>query len=171
MGVVSDQPASAEAIRAAEHELLIEVTQANRGFARTIEDIGRLALLVRDGLSQVPDEAWKMSARFLDPEFRSMSAQADAVQKLGSSMDKLVQYPVLLEKVFGPDDVERILVDHRRSQGMDMMRRLLDADGDTGGAPAQALAEGGETQPLESGATDRADSDADECSSPRFVTC
>lgn len=162
MGVVSDQPASAEAIRAAEHELLIEVTQANRGFARTVEDIGRLALLVRDGLSQVPDEAWQMSARFLDPEFRSMSAQADAVQKLGSSMDKLVQYPVLLEKVFGPDDVERILVDHRRSQGMDMMRRLLDADGDTGGAPAQALAEGGESQPPESGATDRSDSVADE---------
>src|SRR5699024_1897715 len=133
----------------------------NRGFARTVEDIGRLAHMVRDGLSEVPDEAWQMSARFLDPEFRSKSAQADAIQKLGSSMDNLVQYPVLLEKVFGPDDVERILVDHRRSQGLDMMRRMLDADSDAGGAPAQALAEGGEPQPQAGGDADRADSQPD----------
>ena len=112
LGIIHDQPASAEAIRAAEHDMLIDATYQNKMvLTPAVRDIATLALMVRDDLTEQPEEAWRLSARFADPEFRSMSAQADGVQKLASDMDKIVQYPVLLESVFDDAQVERILED------------------------------------------------------------
>ena len=109
LGVIHDQPASAEAIRAAEHDLLVDVTYHNRHVhAASVREIATLAAMVRDDLSAPPAEAWKMSARFADPEFRSMSAQADATQKLAASMDAIGKWDVLLESVFDEGQVERI---------------------------------------------------------------
>lgn len=117
LGIIHDQPASAEAIRAAEHDLLVDVTYQNKFvLSESAREIATLAVMVRDGLRDVPDEAWKLSSRFSDPEFRSLSAQADAVQKLASGMSDLAQYPVLLEQVFDADQVERIQTDQRRTQ-------------------------------------------------------
>src|SRR5690606_17256711 len=87
LGVIHDQPASAEAIRAAEHDLLIDVSYQNKFvYSSAVEQIATLAVMVRDGLNEPPKDAWKLSARFVDPEFRSLSAKADAVQKLASDM-------------------------------------------------------------------------------------
>lgn len=116
LGIIHDQPASAEAIRAAEHDLLIDVTHQNRFvLSPAVEEIATLAVMVRDSLTEAPAEAWKLSARFADPEFSSISAQADSVQKLASSMDQLSAHPVLLERIFDEDQVERILADSRRA--------------------------------------------------------
>ena len=118
LGVIHDQPASAEAIRAAEHDLLIDVTYHNKHvFTPAVRDIATLAVMVRDGLAEAPDEAWRLSASFADPEFRSLSAQADAVQKLASDMDNIARYPVLLESIFSDSQVARIQEDQRRNAG------------------------------------------------------
>jgi hypothetical protein len=118
LGVIHDQPASAEAIRAAEHDLLIDVTYHNKHvFTPAVREIATLAVMVRDGLSEAPDEAWRLSASFADPEFRSLSAQADAVQKLASDMDNIARYPVLLESIFSDSQVARIQEDQRRNAG------------------------------------------------------
>lgn len=109
LGVIHDQPSSAEAIRAAEHDLLIDATYHNKHVhTAAVRDIATLAVMVRDDLTAPPAEAWKMSARFADPEFRSMSAQADAVQKLASDMDNIAKWDVLLESAFDGSQVERI---------------------------------------------------------------
>src|SRR5699024_1186298 len=86
-------------------------------FTPAVRDIATLAVMVRDGLSEAPDEAWRLSASFADPEFRSLSAQADAVQKLASDMDNIARYPVLLESLFSDSQVARIQEDQRRSAG------------------------------------------------------
>ena len=122
LGIIHDQPASAEAIRAAEHDLLIDVTYQNKFvLSSAVKKIAELAVMVRDGLDTAPDEAWKMSARFSDPEFSSLSAQADSVQKLASSMAQLAQYPVLLERIFDEDEVTRIQADSRRGGVADLV--------------------------------------------------
>ena len=122
LGIIHDQPASAEAIRAAEHKLLIDATYQNKYvLSSAVEDIATLAVMVRDDLNEPPEEAWKLSARFADPEFRSLSAEADAIQKLGSSMDTLVKHPVLLERIFSDDEVVRIQADSRRSGVSDLV--------------------------------------------------
>ena len=109
LGIIHDQPASAEAIRADEHDLLIDASYHNKHIhSASVRDIATLAVMVRDDLSEPPAEAWKVSARFADPEFRSMSAQSDAVQKLATSMEQIAKWDVLLESVFDEDQVSRV---------------------------------------------------------------
>lgn len=114
LGIIHDNPSSAEAMRAAEHDLLIDVTYQNKFvLASAVKEVSTLAVMVRDGLTEPPAEAWKLSALFADPEFRSTSANADAYVKLAGANPELASSPVLLETVFDEDRVERI-VDERK---------------------------------------------------------
>lgn len=125
LGLVQDQPASAEAMRNAERELLINARYQNKFvLGPAIEEISTLAIMVRDNLTEAPKEAWKLSTRFVDPEHNTLSAQADAVQKLASSMDDLVKHPVLLGQLFDEDEVERIQADMRRGSVSDLVSGL-----------------------------------------------
>lgn len=136
LGIIHDQPASAEAIRAAEHDLLIDATYQNKFvLSSAVEDIATLAVMVRDDLREAPKEAWKLSARFADPEFRSLSAEADAIQKLSTTMPTLSNYPVLLERIFSDDEVARIQADSRRGGVADLVAGIA------GRVDAQVLAE------------------------------
>ncbi|SMY01152.1 Phage portal protein, SPP1 Gp6-like [Brevibacterium sp. 239c] len=123
LGIIHDQPSSAEAIRANEHDMLVDVTYQNKFvLSDAVREIAILTVMVRDGLRDVPEEAWSLSSRFVDPEFQSLSAQSDAVQKLASQMPILAQYPVLLEQIFDDNQVERIRSDQRRSTVSEFMR-------------------------------------------------
>lgn len=125
LGIVHDQPASAEAIRAAEHDLLIDATYHNTFVhSHSVKSIMTLAVMVRDGLTEPPADALKLSVRFADPEFRSLSAQADAVQKLAADMSNIANWGVLLDKVFPSDEVARIHADKRRQEGASLIDRL-----------------------------------------------
>lgn len=126
LGIIHDNPASAEAIRAAEHDLLIDVTYQNKYVLGTaVTNIARLAVMVRDGLTEPPAESWNLSARFADPEFRSTSANADAYVKLAGGSPDLAMSTVLLETVFDDDQVERIQVERKRSQSSGLVAQLL----------------------------------------------
>ena len=125
LGVVHDQPASAEAIRAAEHDLLIDVTRQNtQVLPWAVKEVAALAVMIRDGLSAPPEDMWRLSAAFADPEFRSLSAHADAVQKLAADMPSLAKYPVLLERIFSESEVERIQADSRRAEAGSLIAQI-----------------------------------------------
>jgi len=128
LGIIHDNPASAEAIRAAEHDLLIDATYHNKFIHGTaVKDIATLAVMVRDGLSQPPAEAWRLSASFADPEFRSTSANADAYVKLAGSNPELANSPVLLETVFDGDQIARILDERKSANAGSLVRSLVDS--------------------------------------------
>jgi hypothetical protein len=117
LGIIHDNPSSAEAIRAAEHDLLIDVTYQNKFvLGSAVESVAKLAVMVRDGLSEPPADAWRLSARFSDPEFRSTSANADAYVKLAGANPELASSDVLLETVFDEDQVARLQVERRRAR-------------------------------------------------------
>lgn len=114
LGILHDNPSSAEAMLTAERKLMLEVGNQNDVvLAEAVTQIGVLAVMVRDGLTEPPADAWKLSARFADPEFRSLSANADAYVKLAGANPELANSAVLLETVFDEDQVERI-VDERK---------------------------------------------------------
>ena len=81
--------------------------------------------MVRDGLHQPPVGINRLSVQFVDPEFRSLSAQADAVQKLAADMPNLAQWDVLLEQVFDADQVARIKSAQRRAEGRSLIDQLV----------------------------------------------
>lgn len=126
LGIIHDQPASAEAIRAAEHDMLVDVTYHNRFVhSASVRQVAELAVMVRDGLHQPPAGINRLSVQFVDPEFRSLSAQADAVQKLAADMPNLAQWDVLLEQVFDADQVARIKSAQRRAEGRSLIDQLV----------------------------------------------
>lgn len=126
LGIIHDNPSSAEAMRAAEHDLLIDVTYQNKFvLSSAVKGIATLAVMVRDGLTEAPEEAWRLSASFADPEFRSTSANADAVVKLAAGLPDLAQSTVLLEEIFDEDKIERIEDERRRAQAGGALAQLL----------------------------------------------
>jgi len=126
LGVIHDNPASAEAIRAAEHDLLIDATYHNKFIhGAAAKDIATLAVMVRDGLTEAPAEAWRLSASFADPEFRSTSANADAYVKLAGANPDLANSPVLLETVFDGDQIARFTEERKRAHTGGVLQSLI----------------------------------------------
>lgn len=126
LGIIHDNPSSAEAIRAAEHDLLIDVEYQNKYvLSSAVKDIARLSVMVRDGLTEPPAEAWRLSAKFADPEFKSTTARADAAVKLAGGFPDLASSEVLLEEVFDRDQVDRIVAERRRNTSGGALDRLL----------------------------------------------
>jgi hypothetical protein len=142
LGIIHDNPSSAEAMRAAEHDLLIDVTYQNKFvLSSAVKNIAQLSIMVRDGLTEPPEEAWKLSAVFADPEFRSTSANADAYVKLSGANEDLKNSPVLLETVFPEDKIERIIDERKQGQARTALTQLLA----NRTAPAQEVAPNGGT--------------------------
>lgn len=129
LGIIHDQPSSAEAIRAAWNDLLVDVLYLNKYvYPKAIKKVAQLAVMVRDGLKVLPSMAG-VSVSFADPTFPSLSAIADPIQKLGSSMDMLAKYPVLLEEIFDGDKAERIRDDYKRANAGSVLQTLIAARG------------------------------------------
>lgn len=126
LGILHDNPSSAEAMLTAERKLMLEVGNQNDVvLSEAVTQIATLAVMVRDGLTQPPTDAWKLSARFADPEFRSMSANADAYVKLAGANPELASSPVLLETIFDEDQVDRILDERRKAAAGGALAQLL----------------------------------------------
>lgn len=144
LGILHDNPSSADAMFMAERGLLIDVKYQNDVvLSSQVTDVATLAVMVRDGLSEPPAEAWKLSARFADPEFRSSAARADEFVKLSSNPD-VAASSVLLETYFDDDQVARIESDRAASASVGLIDRLL--AGQAQGAQ-EAVADGGSSEP------------------------
>lgn len=125
LGIIHDQPSSAEAIRAAWNDLLIDVLYQNKYvYPTAVKKITQMAVMVRDGLTEAPSMRG-LSVKFADPTFPSLSSLADPIQKLASSMDSLAKYPVLLEEVFDDEKAERIRSDFKRSNAGSALQSLM----------------------------------------------
>lgn len=80
LGVLTDTPASADAIRAAEASLTARAEDRQRIFGRSWEWVGKLMLAVRD--KTTPDRVPEIRVRWADAATRSVAQEADAVVKL-----------------------------------------------------------------------------------------
>lgn len=80
VGLATDSPPSADAIRAAEARLVKRAERRQRALGGAWEQVMRLALLVRDGY--VPPEAQRMETLWRDAATPTYAQKADAVTKL-----------------------------------------------------------------------------------------
>lgn len=77
----SENPASAEAIRASEARLVMKVERKNRIFGGAWETAMRIAYRVAKG-SEIPTEYYRMETVWRDPSTPTYAAKADATTKL-----------------------------------------------------------------------------------------
>ena len=115
LGFSTENPASADAIRAGENRLVKRAQRRQAGFDRGWLEVARLALLVRDG--EVPagfDST--VTSRWVDPATPTKAATADAGQKVVASVPWLAETDVGLELLgLDPAQIERALAERSRS--------------------------------------------------------
>lgn len=135
LGVVQDQPASAEAIYAAKEELVVEAENADRVFGVGWVRAVRNALMLRDGLSELPPEWLRLRAVWRDPSTPSLASAVDAAAKAVAVLPQLADSDVLLEKMgYSRTDIDRIRADQRRSAVTGFLQSMRPVNGaDFGG--------------------------------------
>lgn len=132
LGYSSDNPASADGIRAAEARHVKRAERRIKGFETAWERIMRLALLVRDGT--VSDDARWMETVWADAATPTFAQKSDAVVKLYSA-DKLVPRQ-MARRTLGYTQAQ--IADMEQEDKADVTRAVFDPASQVGPKPPGA---------------------------------
>ncbi len=128
LGVIHDNPSSAEAIYAAKEDIVIKAQNFNRDNASALRRIGRLMFAVSEGMSvsELPPEIASMAPRFMNPAIPSIASQTDAVVKQVSAVPGFANTRVFWEQL-GYDDAQiaRIQSDMERAATKQRIAELM----------------------------------------------
>lgn len=109
LGVMTDNPASADALRASEASLTARAEARQAQFGRSWEDVARLVVGVRDGAD--PQQV-DVRVQWADAGTRSIAQEADAVVKLHQA--GLLPASYALKRLgYSDDEIEAIRADRR----------------------------------------------------------
>ena len=128
LGIVTDNPPSAEAMYAATFDLINAARIANRSHGAALRRVAQKIIAVRDGADAVTDEARKIQANWVNPAFTSPTASADALVKLASVFPWMAESETALEFAgFTGPEITRLMADKRRTQSGSVLDRVLAA--------------------------------------------
>lgn len=82
LGFDTQNPPSAEALNAMEARLIKRAERRQRWFGRGWSEVARLAIVVREGLQEIPPEAKQIRPKWRPAHTPTVAAQADATTKL-----------------------------------------------------------------------------------------
>ena len=143
LGIVQDNPSSAEAIYAAKEDLIVLTGHANRSWGRGAADAARMAVMLRDGLSEVPEELRDMSAQYTDPALTSPTAKADAFTKLASAIPGFSETEVGLEMAgLTREQIIRFQAERRTSMISSLVERIAASRGGAEEVPSGDAGDG-----------------------------
>lgn len=140
LGIVQDNPSSAEGIRARKEELgiMIENWRTSVLTPTWKRVMGRAAIMV-DGSAALVDEVSSISAQWGSWSAPSEVSQAQASLARVQAVPRLAETDVELEHMgFTADEIKRIRADWRRSNGTQVLQQLRDRV--TSGNPTQPAA-------------------------------
>lgn len=131
LGVVTDNPSSAEAMHAAEKDLVIDCAAATRVFGAALRRVGQDIVMMRsDGPNEMDDELATLTARWRNPALPSVIDAGDAMVKLIGAFPWLAETTVALEEVgFTDEQITRLLAEKRRNQNRNTLDALLTMNG------------------------------------------
>ncbi|WP_435298529.1 phage portal protein [Timonella sp. A28] len=127
LGIVQDNPPSAEGLYAMKEDLVIAASNNNRvltyGLNRTMQN----AVMLRDGLTDMPQELRRISQKFRNPAMPSVVSQSDAMVKQIAAIPELAQTDVALEELgYTSEQIQRIRGDIRRQRASTQMSVLVE---------------------------------------------
>lgn len=126
LGIVQDNPSSADAIYAAKEELVVEAANANRVNGYALSRVYQNIVMLRDGLDFVDDELKSVSTRWRNPAMPSIVSQADAMVKQISALPDLALTDVALEEFgYTAEQIVRIRSEIRRAKGVAALDKAL----------------------------------------------
>lgn len=125
LGVIQDNPSSAEALYAAKEELVIKAKNAQRVFDAALNRVYAHAVMMRDGLDEMTQELRSLATRWGDPAHPSIVSQSDAIVKQISALPWLAESPVVLEELgYSGSQIARLMSDKRRAEASGLLDRL-----------------------------------------------
>lgn len=128
LGIIQDNPSSAEAIHAGKEDLITEAEGAIASFGSGWRRAALTAIQLRDELTEVPSELTALRAKFRDPRTPSQAQASDAASKLISvgalPPDSEVTYEML---GFDETTIARLMEDQRRKQAQERLTMLSQA--------------------------------------------
>lgn len=130
LGVIHDNPASAEAIHAEREDLIIEAESLNATNGNSLRNIGLLVTAIQQGKSvfELTDEEKSITPNFKSPDRPSVVSQADAISKHASMLPWLTETRVILEKLgYNEEEIERLLTEKRKAEGRNLIYQIRGA--------------------------------------------
>ena len=129
LGVIQDNPSSAEALYAAKEELVIKAKNAQRVFDAALTRVYAHAVMMRDGIDEMTPELRSLATRWGDPAHPSIVSQSDAIVKQISALPWLAESPVVLEELgYSGSQIARLMSDKRRAEASGLLDRLSAQD-------------------------------------------
>ena len=128
LGVVSDNPSSAEAIYAAKEPLVIDAQNLNADNGEALANVALMALAVENGTDYESERSRGLAvqAKFRNPAMPSIVSQSDAMVKMISALPWLAESDVALEEFgFTDDQIQRLRADRGRVQGRQIVTAAL----------------------------------------------
>lgn len=119
LGIVQDNPSSAEAIYAAKETLVIEAENLNEDNGEGIKNIALMAIALSQdkALDDLTDEELGIMPRWKNPARPSLVSQADAIVKAVSAIPWLSESRVALEELgFSEEQIQRMESDKAKAQ-------------------------------------------------------
>ena len=117
LGVVSDNPSSAEAIYAAKEDLVIDAQNLNDTNGLALRNVAWMSLAVmhRTTFAEERDAGTDVAARFHNPAMPSVVSQSDAMVKQVSAIPWLAESDVALEELgYTSEQIQRLEPTRRR---------------------------------------------------------
>lgn len=130
LGVVSDNPSSAEAIYAAKEDLVIDAQALNADNGRALVNIAMMALAIQDNsdFNTVRNSGVAIEARFKNPAMPSVVSQSDAMVKQISVLPWLAESDVALEELgYNEEQIQRLHSDRAKQQSRSILQSLTTA--------------------------------------------
>jgi len=124
----STNPSSADAIFAAKETLITTTRDANKGWGHGAAQAMQMAVMLRDGLTEIPNEMRSLRSQFTDPAIVSPSARADAFSKLATNIDGFGSSEVGMEYAgLTREQITRFQAEQRRKGASDRIGALVAA--------------------------------------------
>ena len=136
LGVVSDNPSSAEAIHATKEDAIIQVQRINAVNGRALVNAGWMALAIVNGTDFETERAASpdLQAKFASPDTPSASSSADAVLKQVQAIPWIGESEVALEQLgYNDEQIQRLKSDKSRSQAAAAVAQIFAGRGEGGG--------------------------------------
>lgn len=147
LGIVTDNPPSAEALYADDRRIVSTATTQNRVFGSALKRVAQRVVRLRDGGDVTPELA-QLDVAWANPAFTSPATSAAALQQLNSVFPWLSESQVALEFAgFSQAEITRLMTDKSRYDARVFSRALsnVGVPGATSGrGPAPAGIDGGD---------------------------
>ncbi|WP_115728257.1 phage portal protein [Actinomyces culturomici] len=144
VGIFADNPASAEAMQAAEYALSDEAEYQWRVFTPALRRIAEDVVMVRDGLSEPPAESWRLNVNWTPARYVSPQASSDFIVKTVQAIPKVAETTVALRRAgFTQGEIDQMNAEIRRSSASGVLDRLATEGAEPEGAALSEVTSGG----------------------------